>query len=41
MKQIKKRKSQKAFVNKEILIENLRKDYDRYKIRLEKRRGLS
>ena len=37
MKTSKKRKSQKAFVNKEIFIENLKKDYDKFKIRLEKR----
>lgn len=41
MRQLKKRKSQRQFVNKEILIENLKKDYARYKIRLEKKRGLS
>jgi hypothetical protein len=38
---MKKRKSQKAFVNREIFIQNLIKDYDRYKIRLEKKRNLS
>lgn len=41
MRIIKKRIAQKPFVNREISIENLRKDYERYKIRLEKSRGLS
>jgi len=37
----KKRKNQKAFKNREILIEDLKKDYEKYKLRLAKTRGLS
>lgn len=36
-----KRKAQRPFVNKEIYLENLQKDYEKYKIRLEKKRSLS
>lgn len=41
MKKLKKRKYQRPFINKEIFIENLKKDYEKYKIRLEKKRELS
>lgn len=40
-KKLQKRKSQRAFVNKEIIFDNLQKDYEKYKIRLEKKRSLS
>lgn len=36
-----KRKAQRPFVNREIYFENLQKDYEKYKIRLKKKRGLS
>ncbi len=36
-----KRRSQRPFVNREISLENLKKDYEKYKIRLEKNRGIS
>lgn len=38
---MKKRKSQKAFINREIYIEDLKNDYEKFKIRLEKKRSLS
>ena len=38
IRKIKKRKSQRPFVNREIMIEELRKDYEKFKNRLEKRR---
>ena len=36
-----KRRSQRPFVNREISLENLKKDYEKYKIRLEKNRNIS
>ena len=38
---LKKRVAQRPFVNREITIENLKKDYEKFKLRLEKKRGLS
>jgi hypothetical protein len=38
---MKRRKSQKVFVNREIYIEDLKNDYEKFKIRLEKKRSLS
>lgn len=36
-----KRKAQKPFANREINLETLKKDYEKFKIRLQKERGLS
>lgn len=38
---MKKRKAKKLLVNREINIENLKDDYEKFKIRLEKKRKLS
>lgn len=38
---LRKRKAQKPFINREIHVENLKKDYEKFKIRLQKERGLS
>ncbi len=41
MRVIKSRKAQKPFINKEISINKIKQDYDKYRIRLELKRGLS
>ena len=40
-KKLSKRKAQRPFVNKEICFEQIQKDYEKFKIRLEKKRDLS
>lgn len=41
MSKITKRKTQKPFINREITLETLKKDYEKFKIRLDKKRSLS
>lgn len=41
MKKLTKRKSQRPFINREISIEQIKKDYEKFKVQLEKRQGLS
>ncbi len=38
IRELKKRKSQRPFINREIMIEDLRIEYEKFKNRLEKKR---